>query len=192
MMSNRLPVSNHGQCSAPRKVRGFMLLGFLVLLALGGLSLSTHVQSASTARQRDIELNLLWVGQQYRQAVESYYLATPGPIKQLPVRLEDLVSDPRYPKAVRHIRKLYVDPLAPTQPWGVLRLNGQIIGVYSQAPGEPFRKVDFDPGMEAFNGALSYADWRFIWVPPRQPAANPGAPARKTPSSALPDTAPLR
>jgi type II secretory pathway pseudopilin PulG len=172
---------------ARRGARGFVLLGLLVLLALSGWSLATYTQSTAAARQRDTELDLLWVGQQYRRAIETYYLATPGPIKQLPPRLEDLLKDPRFPQPVRHIRKLYPDPLAPQEPWGLLRLNGQIVGVFSQANGEPFRRADFDPGLESFNGAPSYADWRFIWVPPRQAGAAPGA-APRPPTEPQPGT----
>lgn len=157
--------------------RGFILLGLLIGLAMLGWLLAAYTQSAHAARQRDAELDLLWAGQQYRAAIESYYRATPGPIKQLPMRLEDLLQDPRFPAPLRHLRRLYADPIAPEQPWGIVRLNGQIVGVYSQAAGEPFRRADFDPGLESFAGALSYADWRFIWVPPRQPGpANPALP----------------
>ena len=155
--------------TASRAWHGFILLGLLILLALAGWALAAYSQSAAAARQRDVELDLLWVGQQYRAAIESYYRSTPGPIKQLPTRLEDLLQDPRYPAPLRHLRRLYADPMAPDEPWGLIRLNGQIIGLYSQARGEPFRRVDFDTSLESFTGALSYADWRFIWVPPRQP-----------------------
>jgi len=160
----------------PGPRRGFVLVGLLVLLALGGWSLASFTQGAAAARQRDAELDLLWIGQQYRHAIESYYRASPGPIKQLPIRFEDLLQDPRYPQPVRHLRRAYRDPLAADEPWGVVRLNGQIIGVYSQASGEPFRRTDFDPGLESFAGATSYADWRFIWVPPRQPSGAPSSP----------------
>jgi type II secretory pathway pseudopilin PulG len=166
---------------APRTTRGghrgFMLIGLLVLLALGGWSLATYTEGAAAARQRDAELDLLWIGQQYSRAIESYYRATPGPIKQLPMRFEELLQDPRYPQPVRHLRRLYRDPLAPDEPWGIVRLNGQIVGVYSQAAGEPFRRAGFDAGLESFTGAASYADWRFIWVPPRQATNHPNTPA---------------
>jgi len=172
--------------------RGFMLIGLLVLLALSGWSLSTYTQGAAAARQREAELDLLWIGQQYRQAIESYYRASPGPIKQLPIRFEDLLQDPRYPNPLRHLRRLYRDPLAPDEPWGVVRLNGLIVGVYSQARGEPFRRVDFGPGLESFTGATSYADWRFIWVPPRPPVGGSPAPSTGTrvPGSTNPPTLP--
>lgn len=165
--------------AAAHRARGFILFGLLIVLALGGWALAAYTQSAHAARQRDAELDLLWIGQQYRAAIESYYRATPGPIKQLPIRLDDLLQDPRFPAPVRHLRRIYRDPLAPDTPWGIIRLNGQIVGVYSQAPGEPFRRADFDPGLESFAGALSYADWRFIWVPPRLPAT-PGPAPRPT------------
>jgi len=176
----------------PRPTRGFVLIGLLVLLALSGWSLATYTQGAAAARQRDAELDLLWVGQQYRYAIESYYRASPGPVKQLPVRFEDLLQDPRFPRPVRHLRRLYRDPLTADEPWGVVRLNGQIVGVYSQAAGEPFRRAGFEPELESFAGAASYADWRFIWVPPRRAGGGPvpPAPGSHVPGNPKPPTFP--
>ncbi|MBS0442898.1 MAG: type II secretion system protein, partial [Proteobacteria bacterium] len=76
-----------------RRARGVVLMGLVVLLALAGLALLRFGESAATARQRERETQLLWVGQQYMQALESYYRATPGPLKHLPVTMEELVRD---------------------------------------------------------------------------------------------------
>ena len=132
---------------------GVALLGLLVLLALGGMASLRYGEGAAAARQHDQESRLLWVGNQYRRAIESYYFATPGPAKHLPVRLENLLRDDRFPQPVRHLRKLYPDPLAPDTPWGLLKRGSQIVGVYSQAEGTPFRSVDLGPGLESMQGA---------------------------------------
>jgi hypothetical protein len=131
---------------------------------------------------------LLWVGQQFRHALESYYLATPGPAKHLPVHLEDLLRDNRFPQPVRHLRRLYTDPVQPEVPWGVLKRGNQIIGIYSQADGTPFRTTDLGPGLEAAEGARTYADWRFIFIPRAVPAT--GSPA--TPAATAPANVPSR
>ena len=79
-----------------RRARGVVLMGLVVLLALAGLALLRFGESAATARQRERETQLLWVGQQYMQALESYYRATPGPLKHLPVTMEELVLNNLY------------------------------------------------------------------------------------------------
>jgi type II secretory pathway pseudopilin PulG len=174
--------------------RGVVLMGLMVLLALGGLAAVKYGESAAVARQREQETQLLWIGQQYRQALESYYLASPGPVKHLPVQLAELVRDSRFPAPVRHLRKLYADPIQPDVPWGLVRRGNQIIGVYSQADGEPLRRQQLGAGMEGMEGATQYAGWRFLFVPravpaTASPAPSPGSTSIRT-TNDLPRTAP--
>lgn len=159
--------------TARRRSRGVVLMGLMVLLALAGLAAIGFAESAATARQRERETQLLWVGQQYRAALDSYYRATPGPVKHLPVSLDDLVRDSRFPNPVRHLRRLYPDPLQPEVPWGLLRRGNQIIGVYSQSDAAPLRRTGFPAGLEAFEGAAQYDAWRFIFIPRAVPGAVP-------------------
>jgi type II secretory pathway pseudopilin PulG len=150
--------------------RGVALMALMVLLALAGLALLQFTESVATARQRERETQLLWVGQQYRQALESYYRATPGPVKHLPVSLDDLVRDTRFPNPVRHLRKVYADPLQPDIPWGVIKRGNQILGVYSQSDAAPLRRTHFAPGLESFEGVGQYSGWRFVFVPRAAPS----------------------
>lgn len=166
----------HGSAS-----RGVVLMGLVVLLALGGLAAVQFAESAVTARQRERETQLLWVGQQFRAALESYYRATPGPVKHLPVSLDELVRDTRFPNPVRHLRRIYADPIQPELPWGIVKRGNQVIGVYSQAEGEPLRRTSFAAGLESFEGATQYSAWRFMFVP-RAAAASP-SPVRAAPST---------
>ena len=130
-------------------------------------------------RQREAEAELLWVGQAYRQAIESYWRQSPGPVRALPAQLEDLVHDNRFPQPRRHLRKLYADPVAPEQAWGLVRQGNAVVGVYSTAPGEPFRQDGFDEVNVGFSGARSYADWRFVAkLPPTRPPAGTPPPTR--------------
>ncbi|HOY34440.1 MAG TPA: type II secretion system protein [Piscinibacter sp.] len=167
-----------------RPARGVVLMGLVVLLALGGLAAVQFAESAVTARQRERETQLLWVGQQFRSALESYHRATPGPVKHLPVSLDELVRDSRFPSPVRHLRRIYADPMQPELPWGIVRRGNQIIGVYSQAEGEPLRRTAFAPGLESFEGATQYASWRFMFVPRASAAPASPAPQRNSPSTA--------
>lgn len=156
--------------------RGVVLMGLVVLLALAGLAVLKFGESAATARQREREAQLLWVGQQYRAALESYYRASPGPAKHLPLTLDELVRDSRFPNPVRHLRKIYPDPLQPEVPWGLVRRGSQIIGVYSQSDGAPLRRAGFAPGLESFEGAAQYSAWRFLFIPRAAPTAVPAPP----------------
>ncbi len=151
--------------TSSRPSRGVMLIGLMVLLALSALALLQFGESAATTRQRERETQLLWVGQQYRAALESYWRATPGHVKQMPLALEDLVHDPRFPNPVRHLRKLYADPLQPEVPWGLVRRGNQILGVHSQSGAAPLRRTGFATDLESFEGAAQYTDWRFLFVP---------------------------
>jgi type II secretory pathway pseudopilin PulG len=154
--------------------RGAVLMGLIVMLALTGLAMAQVGESMATTHKREKEAQLLWVGMQYRAALESYYLASPGPAKLLPAKLEELVLDTRFPQPVRHLRQLYADPMQPHQPWGLVRRGNQILGVYSNAEGEPIRRRGLGSGLEALDNAVSYSDWRFVFLP-RLNTTAPGA-----------------
>ncbi|MFM2055782.1 MAG: hypothetical protein RLY71_167 [Pseudomonadota bacterium] len=168
-------------------LRGMLLLGVLVFMAMGTLMASVASQRWADARQRDAEEELLIIGMQYRKAIESYYFRSPGVPRQFPASLKDLVEDPRFPQTVRHIRKLWPDPVDPAQDWGLIRQGDRIVGVYSQSTGQPFRSANFDPALpSAFTNAKTYKDWRFVSGVGVLPAAasgigtnlpNPGMPA---------------
>ena len=93
----------------PARAAGFTYLAVLLLVALIGLGLSSAATLFATAQQRERELELLFIGNQYRQAIGSYYESTPGGAKQFPPTLEALLKDERHPVTVRHLRKLYAD-----------------------------------------------------------------------------------
>ncbi|MDP4300550.1 type II secretion system protein [Leptothrix discophora] len=162
--------------AAPHSRRGAVLLGFLVLLAASGWTVANWGQAAADERQRDAEAELLWVGQQYRAAIESYYNATPGGVKKLPVKVEELLEDKRFPTSRRHLRQAYGDPLKPGEPIKLILRAEQIVGVRSAATGLPFRRTGFPAGLEKFAEAESYADWQFV-VNIRGINNLPGAPA---------------
>jgi hypothetical protein len=159
-----------------------VLIGVLIGLGLTAL-LAVHTgQRLADTRQRDNEAELLFVGEQYRQAIMSYWRESPGGVRSWPARLDDLVEDKRFPKPRRHLRKLYADPLSPETPWGLLNQGSAVIGVYSQAPGTPFRQVGFNAKQRGFDSAQRYADWRFLAEVP-SPAVAPAKPLPgKTPT----------
>ena len=127
----------------------------------------------STMSQRDKERDLLFVGNEFRAAIGSYYERTPGGAKQYPKTLEDLLLDKRQTMVVRYLRRIYVDPMTGQKKWGLVKgPNGTIMGIYSLATGSPIKTGNFAERDKEFQGKLSYTEWKFVYQP-QQPAAGP-------------------
>ena len=164
---------------------GFTYLGLLILLALMGVVLAQAGTLWSQTRQRGREADLLFYGDQFRQAIAAYYLAqTPN---AYPQTLDDLLEDPRVPYTRRFLRQIYPDPMTGKRDWILIKAPGNgIMGVYSPAPGTPLKQGNFRAADAPFAGAKSYAAWRFeVSNPPTAPAgATPAAGATSAPTPA--------
>jgi type II secretory pathway pseudopilin PulG len=162
-----------------RRAHGLVLLALLIFLALASLATTLAAGVWATARQRDREAELLFVGDQYRRAVESYWRVTPGRVKVLPGSLDVLLQDDRFPTPVRHLRRLYADPLTGEE-LVLVRQGGGIAGVQSPSKATPLKTAGFPARYRQFEGATSYEQWQFVFVPPRTgartPQPRPGAP----------------
>ena len=173
-----------------RSQRGFTYLTalFLVALLATGLALAGEVWETSVQREKETEL--LFVGNQYRNAIRLYYESTPGGVKRYPATLAELLSDSRSPALRRHIRKLYPDPLGGKE-WGLVKApEGGISGVFSLSTAKPLKTGGFKLRDAGFESAKTYADWKFVYSPAGVGAARPmpgsGAPAaasRRVPPS---------
>lgn len=161
--------------SGMRCQRGFVLLAVLVALVLAALGAVEIGQRRQDERRRAAEEELLFVGEQFRAAIESYWRQSPGRARALPTRLSDLLQDPRFPQARRHLRKVFLDPMAPGQDWGLVRQGEAIVGVFSRSEGSPFRRSGFTEiqVQAGFETASSYADWRFMARLPNPTAPSP-------------------
>jgi type II secretory pathway pseudopilin PulG len=140
--------------------RGFGYLMVLFTLAAMGLLLAGAGQVWHTVAQREREADLLFVGNQFRRAIGSYYQRTPDAVKQYPKRLEDLLEDHRHPVPLRHLRMLYRDPVTGSAEWGLVKNGDRIVGVHSLATASPL-KSRFLPRDAAFDGSTSYDQWVF-------------------------------
>lgn len=151
-----------GNTRHPRALcqRGFGYLLVLFALAAVGLALAGVGQVWHTTAQREKEAELLFIGNQFRQAIGTYYAQTPGATRQYPARLEDLLEDKRFAVPRRHLRKLYRDPMTGTTQWGLAKAGDRIMGVYSMAEGTAF-KTDFQGRDASFAGATQYQQWVF-------------------------------
>ena len=149
---------------------GYTFLALLFLLAGLGVAMAALGTVWQTHAQREKEAELLFIGDQYRRAIENHYLMTPGTAKQYPPSLEVLLQDARFPGLVRHIRRLYADPISGAREWGLLRdPDGGIVGVHSLDKGTPMKTAGFASPYEDFSRAGSYADWVFRAAPAQPP-----------------------
>ena len=74
--------------ASERRARGFTLLGLLFLVAGLGVATAAIGVAWQMAGQREKERELLFVGQEFRQALESYRSMGAGGGRRLPDSLE--------------------------------------------------------------------------------------------------------
>lgn len=151
--------------------RGFAYVFLLIAVAIiAGASVNTLSQG-STAGRSDAEQELLVVGQAFEAALYSYAgqrnavrtIQSQNAIGlQGPATLEDLLLDPRTTQPLRHLRKLFADPLTGSRDWGVVRNSaGRIVGIHSLSGDAPIKVNGFPPSMAHFEKASTYQDWVF-------------------------------
>lgn len=177
-------------CRSLRDQRGAALLVVLVMVVLVGLVVGLAGTSWQTIVQRAREAELFWRGDQYRQAIQSYYEYGSGAkgnrTGQYPAKLEDLLKDPRSLSPKKHIRRLFTDPMTGGE-WTLIKdKGGRITGVHSASTLEPFKKDDFPPDYETFVGAASYESWEFNYLPKQKPTATKDQPKAATGSGEEP------
>jgi len=163
---------------------GFTYLTVLFVVAIMGVGLALVGEVWHTSVMREKETELLYAGNQYRSAITRYYLAGP---QQYPRSLSDLLKDPRKPGTERYLRKLYPDPIT-SKRWGIVKApDGGIMGVHSISEDMPLKRAGFRIRDRAFEGANSYSDWKFVFVPAASqkaaplPLRQPAAPPQQTP-----------
>jgi type II secretory pathway pseudopilin PulG len=148
-----------------RRQGGLVLLALLLTLQLGAIATLAGMEVWATTRQREREQQLLFVGDQYRRAIRSYYMSAPaGRPRVLPASLEDLLADDRFPTPVRHLRRLYPDPITGSNEWHLIYHRGRILGVASASTAVPLKRTGFSPLYWHFEGKTSYREWEFLFA----------------------------
>ena len=151
---------------------GFTYIGLLIAVALMGILLVSMATVWHQVQQQENERQLLFIGNQFRQAIGSYYESTPSQVKQFPKKLEDLIEDKRTPFIARHLRKIFHDPFTGSIEWGLVKgADEGIVGVYSKSDVEPLKKANFSKTFAMFEGMKHYSDWQFVYAPGSLPAA---------------------
>lgn len=144
---------------------GFTYVAALVLIATVGLGLAATGEFWSQTRKREKEAELIWTGNQFRQAIGLYYQRSPGSVKRYPDKLDDLLEDKRFLSTQRYLRRIYADPITGSTDWQLVPApGGGFMGVKSQSAGKPLKLLDG-------KSAESYGSWEFSYVAPVAAAA---------------------
>ncbi len=160
----------------------------MIAIVILGISLALVGQLWHTASMREKEKELLFVGDQFRKAIFAFHEKNSAAGDGFPKTLDELLADPHQPELHRYLRKVYRDPVSGSDEWGIVRSpGGGIAGVYSLAPGEPFKLMGFPKNDEEFAGSRRYADWRFaVAIPPPPLAIAPSPPPAPSPAPGSP------
>ena len=172
---------------------GFSYMGLLAIIAIAGIGMAGTGIVWHQDAQREGEKELLFIGEQYRNAIASYHKDGPDGAKQFPATLNDLVLDKRFASPKRHIRQLYDDPFynsanvkrktselfsldsnesSKNTQWGLVLQESRITGVHSLSTAAPIKKAGFSPQNAAFGDASQYSEWVFNFVPASAPVNN--------------------
>ena len=158
--------------------RGYTYFGILFVVALIALALTGASLIIQVERQREKEQQLLFIGQQYVNAISSYYNNAPGGNKHYPKTMAELLRDPRFPTIKRHLRKLWADPLTLSTQWGIIRTKqGGIAGIYSLGQGVPFKRAGFASATleKLLANKNRYQDWKFVYIAAIDDTVKPNA-----------------
>jgi type II secretory pathway pseudopilin PulG len=106
----------------------------LAVAVLGiGLLAASEVWVTTVRRQKLDELD--WIGAQFKQAIGSYYAATPGSAMTYPSNLGELLEDRRLLVIKRHLRVIYLNPFTGKPDWElVVGPGGRLRGVRARIP----------------------------------------------------------
>ncbi|MEN6585110.1 MAG: type II secretion system protein [Sulfuricella sp.] len=148
---------------APSAAKGFTYIALLIFVAIMGVVLASVGEVWHMAAQREKERELLFVGDQFRRALNQYSRHASGGSGRYPMSLQDLLKDPRTPATQRYLRKIYRDPITGSSEWGLVKgPSGEILGVYSLSEDEPIKKRNFRLADASFEDKMKYSDWVFM------------------------------
>jgi type II secretory pathway pseudopilin PulG len=164
-----------------RNPRGFTYVGLLAILVIIGISLGAAGKYWQNVMMREKEEELLFRGDQYKQAIERYYSAVPGR-PQYPRSIDDLLQDSRTSGGKRYLRQRYKDPMTGEDFVVIENVDASgkhMIGVRSSSDKTPLKQANFPDAYQDFAGKGKYSDWQFMAV--IQPAQQQIIPRRVNP-----------
>ncbi len=157
-----------------RRSRGLVLLALLIMLILVGIGALGAAELWVTTLRREREEQLLFVGDQYRRAIRSYWRMSPGR-HAYPPSIAVLLADDRFPVPVHHLRRAYRDPMTESGEFEPIVQANAIVGVRSTSTDQPIKQAGFRAPYQDFQGADIYARWQFVFLPSGARVFTPGA-----------------
>ena len=148
-----------------KQTSGLVLLALLIMLILVGVGALGAAEVWSTTLKRERESELLFIGNQYRRAIQDYWKMSPGR-RGYPHSVDVLLTDNRFPNPVHHLRRVYRDPMTDTGEFEPIMQANAMVGVHSVSADAPIKHAGFPPWYQQFENAESYAQWQFIFLPP--------------------------
>jgi type II secretory pathway pseudopilin PulG len=156
---------------------GFTYIAALVMVVILGIMLAQTAEVWTTQMKREREVELIFRGTQYRDAMRRWYrfnpalgqaqgASLPGQQAARPLNdLKNLLVDPMSVSKVRCLRKLYSDPMTGKE-WAVVKDASQrIVGVASTSEAAPIKQANFPFDLDPadFEGKKKYSEWQFIF-----------------------------
>ena len=154
---------NPGRCRGRRTQAGFTYLGLMLVIAAMGAVLGATAQVWATVVQREKEVELLFIGNQFRKALMAYAGGARNPNERTPRTLNDLLKDPRHADNRRYLRQIYIDPMTGKREWGLQKdTKGGIVGIFSLSEAKPLKVASFAKRDRDFEGKAKYSQWIFL------------------------------
>lgn len=179
--------------SSPVRQAGFTYLWVLMLVAFMGIGLSIASESYVLGAKRERERELLVIGRAFQEAIARYHALRPeSGVQAYPSSLEDLLLDQRVPGTLRHLRKIYRDPMTGKAQWGLIKLGDRIVGVHSLSTEKVLKRDGFEEEQSSLANKDTYDQWEFVVAWDKALSTAPGAAAAEPAGdSALPGEAGL-
>lgn len=153
-------------CTSIGKKRqsGFAYMALLVVITASLFALSAAIPDIYQQAKREREAQLLFVGQQYANAIRHFYNNPNANLKRYPESLEELLVDNRTQKPMHHLRQLYRDPMTDSFKWGLVQNEEEeIMGVYSLSEGKILR-TNYQGYPDVLVGGDRYKDIKFVYL----------------------------
>jgi type II secretory pathway pseudopilin PulG len=179
--------------AAARRAGGFTYISLIILVAIIGLVGATAVKLGAVMQRSAAERELLNIGAQFSDALQSYAKATPPGQPTQPPSLKELLQDPRFPSVRRHLRKIFVDPMTGKAEWGITYLAGTtgVVAVYSLSTAKPVKIGNFPARFQGFEGKQRISDWKFVSAGDALPIPGQVQPNKPQPGQPQPGATPV-
>jgi type II secretory pathway pseudopilin PulG len=171
MFAAVLPVAlQTGACMPIGKPHGFTYLALLFMIAITSALAAAGTQRWQTLLAREREAEQIYRAGQIAAALGRYYTAQASN-KQFPRSLDDLLEDRRSAVVLRHLRRLYVDPVTGKADWELVTdSSGGIVALRSRSSHPAWYVADL--GQPAADVVWLQSDRLYAAVMPAAPASS--------------------